>query len=67
MIGSVQEGSAAEQAGLQPLDIIVAIDSDPIPTWQALEIGISLSPNQDLVLEVERQGQGSDQKHPPLP
>jgi len=57
MIGSVQEGSAAEQAGLQTLDIIVAIDSEPIPTWQALEIGISLSPNQDLVLEVERQGQ----------
>ena len=40
-----------------PLDIIVAIDGDPIPTWQELEIGISLSPNQDLVLEVERQGQ----------
>ena len=57
VIGSVQEGSAAEQAGLQPLDIIVAIDGDPIPTWQELEIGISLSPNQDLVLEVERQGQ----------
>ena len=49
VIGSVQEGSAAEQAGLQPLDIIVAIDGDPIPTWQELEIGISLSPNQDLV------------------
>ena len=57
LIGSVQEGSAAEQAGLQPLDIIVAIDGDPIPSWQDLEIGISLSPNQDLVLEVERQGQ----------
>ena len=57
VIGSVQEGSVAEQAGLQPLDTIVAIDGDPIPTWQDLEIGISLSPNQDLVLEVERQGQ----------
>ncbi len=57
VIGSVQEGSAAEQAGLQPMDIIVAIDGEPIPTWQELEIGISLSPNQDLVLEVERQGQ----------
>ncbi len=57
VIGSVQEGSVAEQAGLQPLDTIVAIDGEPIPTWQDLEIGISLSPNQDLVLEVERQGQ----------
>ena len=57
MIGSVQEGSAAEQAGLQPLDIIVGIDGDPITTWQDLVIGISLSPNQVLVLEVERQGQ----------
>jgi regulator of sigma E protease len=57
VIGSVEEGSVAEQAGLQPLDTIVAIDGDPIPTWQDLEIGISLSPNQDLVLEVERQGQ----------
>ncbi|MCZ6479998.1 MAG: RIP metalloprotease RseP [Acidobacteria bacterium] len=57
VIGSVQEGSAAEQAGLQPLDIILAIDGDPIPTWQDLVIGISLSPNQELVLEVERQGQ----------
>jgi regulator of sigma E protease len=57
VIGSVQAGSPAEQAGLQPMDIIVAIDGEPIPTWQELEIGISLSPNQDLVLEVERQGQ----------
>jgi len=57
VIGIVQEGSAAEQAGLQPMDIIVAIDGEPVPTWQDLVIGISLSPNQDLVLEVERQGQ----------
>ena len=57
LIGSIQEGSAAEQAGLQPMDIIVAIDGEPIPSWQDMEIGISLSPNQDLVLEVERQGQ----------
>ena len=57
LIGSIQEESAAEQAGLQPMDIIVAIDGEPIPSWQDMEIGISLSPNQDLVLEVERQGQ----------
>ena len=57
LIGSIQEGSAAEQAGLQPMDIIVAIDGEPIPSWQDMKIGISLSPNQDLVLEVERQGQ----------
>jgi regulator of sigma E protease len=57
VIGSIQEGSVAEQAGLQPKDTIVAIDGEPIPTWQDLVIGISLSPNQNLVLEVERQGQ----------
>ena len=57
VIGSIQEGSAAEQAGLQPIDTIVAIDGEPIPTWQDLVIAISLSPNQNLVLEVERQGQ----------
>ena len=57
LIGSVQTDSPAEQAGLKVQDTILAIDGDPTPTWQEAEILISMSPNQDLDLTIERQGE----------
>jgi len=36
LIGSVEPGSVAELAGLEPGQEIVAIDGSPTPTWQAV-------------------------------
>ncbi len=56
VIGSIAPDSPAERIGLQIQDTIVAIDGDPTPTWQEAELQISISPNQDLVLSIERDG-----------
>ena len=56
MIGGVQEGSPADQVGLQLKDTIAAIDGKPTPTWQEVELRIGISPNQRLVLSIEREG-----------
>ena len=62
MIGSVEAGSPADQAGLQNADTIVAIDGEPVPTWQEAQLRISISPNQRLVLSIERQEKVFDQE-----
>jgi regulator of sigma E protease len=56
VIGSIEPGSPAAQAGLQLEDTIVSIDDDPTPTWQDAEILISMSPNQELDFTINRQG-----------
>lgn len=61
-IGSVEAGSPADQAGLQTTDIIVAIDGRSVPTWQEAQLRISLSPNQRLLLSIERQGKVFEQE-----
>ena len=55
MIGSIEAGSPADQAGLQIADTIVAIDGKSVPTWQEAQLRISISPNQRIVLSIERQ------------
>ena len=61
VIGSIAADSPAERIGLRIQDTIVAIDGDPTPTWQEAELQISISPNQDLILSIERDGNVFDQ------
>ncbi len=61
-IGSVEAGSPADQAGLQTTDTIVAIDGKSVPTWQEAQLRISISPNQRLLLAIERQGKVFEQE-----
>ncbi len=61
VIGSIADGSPAQQAGLQIQDTIVAIDGKPTPTWREAELQISISPNQELILSIERDGNVFDQ------
>ena len=55
LIGRVEAGSPAALAGLQVQDTIVAIDGEPTPTWQEAELRISISPNQELTLSINRE------------
>jgi len=61
VIGSIADGSPAQQAGFQIQDTIVAIDGRPTPTWREAELQISISPNQELLLSIERDGSVFDQ------
>ena len=61
VIGSIAADSPAERIGLRIQDTIVAIDGSPTPTWQEAELQISISPNQDLILSIERDGDVFDQ------
>lgn len=57
VVGRVLPGSSAEQAGLQPGDHIVAFGSHKNAKWNDFQLEITLRPNEDLPLTVERNGQ----------
>jgi regulator of sigma E protease len=55
IIGAVAAGSPAEQAGLAPGPEIVAIDGQPVSTWEDAQYGILIRPDTTLRLRV-REG-----------
>lgn len=56
VIEQVGAGSAAEQAGLQTGDEILAIDAQAIATWEELVAAVQAHPQQPLPLTVRRGG-----------
>lgn len=54
VVGTVQAGSAAQQAGLAPGDAIRAIDDAPVAWFEDVRRIVSESPGQALRLEVAR-------------
>lgn len=59
IIVQVEQGSAADQAGLRAKDRIVAIDGTAIQTFAAMQRIVRASPNQPLQFRVQGDG-GSD-------
>jgi regulator of sigma E protease len=57
VIGAIAPGSAAAQAGLRVGDRIVRVGGRDVPTWDALNVEIVPKANQELSIEVDRQGQ----------
>lgn len=58
VVQTVQEGSPAAQAGLQPEDVIVAIGDDPVGGAESLTAFVrSLSSGDDVTLTVVRGGE----------
>ena len=55
-VGAVQSGSAAEEAGLKPGDLIVSIDDKEIERFSDLQRVISVSPGVPLRVGLRRDG-----------
>lgn len=55
-VASVREGSAADEAGLLPGDRIVEVNSEPLPSFEDLQIIVSSSPEIELQFTVDRNG-----------
>lgn len=56
IVGSVDAGSPAEQAGIEPGDEILSIDGEALPSWEEAQYHILLRPDRALRLEVRRGG-----------
>lgn len=59
-IGSVEDGSPAQAAGLATGDVIVAVGGRPVATWESFTELVLMSPNARLDLEVQRGGERID-------
>ncbi len=55
-IGKVMEDSPAMEAGLQPKDVIVAVDGETVRRWQDMRRLIEQKPEQPVALTVDRSG-----------
>jgi regulator of sigma E protease len=55
-VASVRPGSAADEAGLQAGDRIVAVDREPLLSFEDLQGIVSQSPDAELLFTIERDG-----------
>lgn len=56
VVGEVRAGDPAEAAGMIAGDRIVAINEEPVDTWAGLTTRIHSRPDQDLLVEWNRDG-----------
>ena len=54
IVGAVDPGSPAENAGLKTGDLIVSIDGETLPTWEDVQYHVVLRPDRDLEVTVRR-------------
>ncbi|RPF55960.1 RIP metalloprotease RseP [Aquisalibacillus elongatus] len=57
VVGELQDGSPAEEAGLVTGDEIVSIDSEPIASWTDFVRYVQERPNEEINLTVDRDGE----------
>jgi regulator of sigma E protease len=60
VIGTVQPGSPAANAGLLPGDEILAIDGAPQKDWEDALVAIAIRPDRDLKIRVRRGAEEKD-------
>ena len=60
VVGEVRPGMPAAEAGLQPRDRVIALNGQPIETWDELAETISTKADEPLTLRIERGGSRMD-------
>ncbi|MBU1002051.1 MAG: RIP metalloprotease RseP [Proteobacteria bacterium] len=56
VVGTIQEASAAQIAGIQPGDVITAIDGEPVIFWKEMTVMIQESEGRTLHFSLDRDG-----------
>ncbi|WP_340082127.1 RIP metalloprotease RseP [Terribacillus sp. FSL K6-0262] len=56
-VGTVQDGSAAQEAGIRSGDEITAIDGTPVQTWEEFTSIVRKNPEKELEVTIVRDGQ----------
>ncbi len=56
IVGSIEEDSAAEAAGLLPGDRIIKVGGEEVEKWRDMEFVFQLSPEKPVAVELEREG-----------
>jgi len=59
-VDAVQPGSAAEQAGFRPNDLILSIDGSPIESFGDMQRIVRISPERELTFRLRRDEQEMD-------
>ena len=57
LVSQVEQGGAAERAGLRAGDRIVSFDNEENPTWRWMNVVATVKRTQDIPFVVEREGQ----------
>ena len=56
VVAQVQPGSAAQEAGIEPGDVIIAVDGQPVATFEELRRYVSPRPEVPVTMTVRRDG-----------
>jgi regulator of sigma E protease len=67
VVGVVAAGSAAERADVRPGDRILSVAGHPVATWEDFFINIVSRANQEIPIELVRDGQPITRKVTPTP
>ena len=67
VVGAVESGSPAEQAGIQRGDLIVDVAGNTVDTWEDLFIAVGTRPDRDVAVTLRRAGQTRSVTVRPVP
>lgn len=56
VIGGIESGTVASEIGLEPGDMIISINDEPVETWEELVRKIAFGSKKEILLDIERGG-----------
>jgi regulator of sigma E protease len=65
LVGTVEAGSPAEAAGIQPGDRILSVDGRDIPTWDRLRLAVGTRANRPVAIVFVRDGKAIERQITP--